>query len=220
MLITSQSRNDSKSRGFTIVELLIVVVVIAILATITIVTYNGIQQRAWNARAVASADAYKKLLMLYAVDNGSYPTYPASQVCLGSGYPDKNGDGKGDCVVESSGTVITSELLPADDPLISVTKSRPVVGDGPYLKRDRPAPDNQFFVISAVRYAYMGNTFYNGVASPHWLVYLIRGVGTDCRKPVALNTVAGSLVFTDVSESAMKNDTWKECYEALPVVTR
>ena len=32
--------------GFTIVELLIVVVVIAILATITIVAYNGIQNQA------------------------------------------------------------------------------------------------------------------------------------------------------------------------------
>ena len=32
--------------GFTIVELLIVIVVIAILAAITIVAYNGIQNRA------------------------------------------------------------------------------------------------------------------------------------------------------------------------------
>ena len=35
-----------KDRGFTIVELLIVIVVIAILAAITIDDYNGIQNRA------------------------------------------------------------------------------------------------------------------------------------------------------------------------------
>ncbi len=39
----------NKSRGFTIVELLIVVVVIAILAAITIVSYNGISRQAKNS---------------------------------------------------------------------------------------------------------------------------------------------------------------------------
>lgn len=43
------SRVGNNSRGFTIVELLIVVVVIAILAAITIVAYNGIRQRAENS---------------------------------------------------------------------------------------------------------------------------------------------------------------------------
>lgn len=41
---TTPSRN---LRGFTIVELLIVVVVIAILVAVTIVTYNGITAQAW-----------------------------------------------------------------------------------------------------------------------------------------------------------------------------
>ena len=40
-----------KQTGFTIVELLIVVVVIAILASITIVSYNGISTRAKESAA-------------------------------------------------------------------------------------------------------------------------------------------------------------------------
>lgn len=48
--------------GFTIVELLIVIVVIAILATITIVAYNGIQDRAKaSAASQALANAVKKI---------------------------------------------------------------------------------------------------------------------------------------------------------------
>lgn len=42
---TMRIKNKQNS-GFTIVELLIVIVVIGILAAITIVAYNGVQQRA------------------------------------------------------------------------------------------------------------------------------------------------------------------------------
>ena len=69
---------QTKQRGFTIVELLIVVVIIAILAAITIVAYNGIQNRAKTSSAAASASAVQKKAEIYAVDNttspGNYPT--------------------------------------------------------------------------------------------------------------------------------------------------
>jgi prepilin-type N-terminal cleavage/methylation domain-containing protein len=49
-----------KDRGFTIVELLIVIVVIAILAAITIVAYNGIQNRARTSSAQSAANVIVK----------------------------------------------------------------------------------------------------------------------------------------------------------------
>jgi prepilin-type N-terminal cleavage/methylation domain-containing protein len=49
-----------KQTGFTIVELLIVIVVIGILAAITIVAYNGIQERARLSHGVSFAAQLKK----------------------------------------------------------------------------------------------------------------------------------------------------------------
>lgn len=63
--------------GFTIVELLIVIVVIAILAAISIVAYNGIQNRATNNSRASTVAQYVKALKLYASENGSYPMVAA-----------------------------------------------------------------------------------------------------------------------------------------------
>jgi len=63
-----------KQPGFTIVELLIVIVVIGILAAITIVAYNGIQGRAVAASLSSDLDNASKLLKLFQVDNSAYPT--------------------------------------------------------------------------------------------------------------------------------------------------
>lgn len=55
-------------RGFTIVELLIVIVVIAILAAISVVAYNGIQHRA-KVSAVASMLKNTEKAFKYSVMN-------------------------------------------------------------------------------------------------------------------------------------------------------
>lgn len=71
-IYTNQSmmRYYSK-KGFTIVELLIVIAVIAILAAITIVAYNGIQARAQYTQHVAQIDEIGKAIRLYRAEGGS-----------------------------------------------------------------------------------------------------------------------------------------------------
>lgn len=59
--------------GFTIVELLIVIVVIGILAAITIVAYNGIQNRAYDTTVQSDLNAIAKKIATESVDSGTYP---------------------------------------------------------------------------------------------------------------------------------------------------
>ena len=56
------------SRGFTIVELLIVMVVIAILAAITVVGFNGVRQNAVSTVAQNELGSIAKKLELYKAD--------------------------------------------------------------------------------------------------------------------------------------------------------
>lgn len=72
--------------GFTIVELLIVIVVIAILAAISMVAYNGVQDRAKNAQVQSDIRQVAKLIEMYNADKGSYP----STGSLDSVYSDSN----------------------------------------------------------------------------------------------------------------------------------
>jgi general secretion pathway protein G len=63
-----------KTSGFTIVELLIVIVVIGILATIVIVTFTGVQQRARNAKRQTDINAIASHISVYYANSGNYPT--------------------------------------------------------------------------------------------------------------------------------------------------
>jgi prepilin-type N-terminal cleavage/methylation domain-containing protein len=96
--------------GFTIVELLIVVVVIAILAAITIVAYNGITQRANDAAVQSGAEQAGKKVSTYAITNNDlYPSDLATVGITNSGtttyqYSVNNSTNPaGYCVTVSSG---------------------------------------------------------------------------------------------------------------------
>lgn len=65
---------DKSRSGFTIVELLIVIVIIAVLATISIVAYRGIQKRATEAGIQSDLRQAATFLEQQYLDTSSYPT--------------------------------------------------------------------------------------------------------------------------------------------------
>lgn len=99
--------------GFTIVELLIVIVVIGVLAAITIVAYNGIQNRADRALLQSGLSNTSKQLEAHRAELGRYPVsidscpVPVSgSICVKSTSNDFNyvvtSDGSGYQLVASS----------------------------------------------------------------------------------------------------------------------
>ena len=71
-------------RGFTIVELLIVIVVIAILAAISVVAYTGIQNRAHDATLASTMSQLQKSIELYKAQHGQYPQTHTSSLQINS----------------------------------------------------------------------------------------------------------------------------------------
>lgn len=95
------ARTTINRNGFTIVELLIVIVVIAILTAIAIVSYNGITANAKESALKSDLSTAAKKLGLEKVESGSYPSDKPSYISNTINY---TGGGNSFCVSgETSG---------------------------------------------------------------------------------------------------------------------
>ena len=113
----------SRRSGFTIVELLIVIVVIGILAAIVVVAYNGIQTQAKNTAKINELKSLHKLFETYKALKGEYPrqdlatstpptanpsgsNYPVGY-CLGTGYPNAGIPSAPSCYAMTNSSTLT-----------------------------------------------------------------------------------------------------------------
>lgn len=74
-----------KHSGFTIVELIIVVIVIGILATVTLTSYRSVQQSATLAKVQTDLSAINDGIQIYKAKKGHYPLNGWVYSCQ---YPD------------------------------------------------------------------------------------------------------------------------------------
>lgn len=80
----------NKQEGFTIVELLIVIVVIAILAAISIVAFTGVQQRARDSERASDVSNIVKSLTALTTDGEDWPEDAAEVRSVLGGYDTTN----------------------------------------------------------------------------------------------------------------------------------
>ncbi len=154
--------------GFTIVELLIVIVVIAILAAISVVAYNGIQQRSQNAKIVSGVRDWAQIIRMYKADSGEYPTMTA---CLGGEY------GRGFTNVEAAGGHCRQDnsgggMINMNPAFVSLM--------APYVNSMPPAPS--LLVSGSADYPwYKGAYFYPWYAGNKARIdYILAGSSTSC----------------------------------------
>lgn len=120
----SIARRARRRQGFTIVELLIVIVVIGILAAISTVAYNGTQQRTRDMSRISDLRGLQKVIEMYYIDNGSYPL-------PGNG----SGSWTGQCTTYGAKDDYIVGLTPAYIPKLPYEKYFTTVGQQCYLYR-------------------------------------------------------------------------------------
>lgn len=69
-----RARLARSQAGFTLIELMVVILIIGLLATIVVQNLRGATDKARRIKAEADISAFKTALDRYYLDNGSYPT--------------------------------------------------------------------------------------------------------------------------------------------------
>lgn len=176
MLTYMKQYRQSMRLGFTIVELLIVIVVIGIIATITLLTYKGVATRGYNAQITQGVEQYNKAIQTYRGLNGTYPKVTGEDgtttgvflTCLGTGYPNAQ------CGVVSGNTI-------SEDPVFNTAISGVIGNHIPLIGKN---------AISGAGETFIGAVYGIDVVDPsknpdnsssgRVINYGLMGTNTDC----------------------------------------
>jgi len=169
-------------RGFTIVELLIVIVVIAILAAISIVAYNGIQQRSRNTQSIAAARQVVSITQGYIAAYGAAPA--TNRRCVTA---DNSCTNPTAVVATTDNTAIITELRKIGNPPESSLNA----ADGAY----------------GIQYNYLDGATFNGSSAPVRIEYYLQGNAQKCGLSNVTNDVTTGTTSTTGYSSTTGNRT-------------
>jgi len=165
------------------VELLIVIVVIAILATISVVAYNGVQQRASNTAIIDAASKAKRMIEVYIATYDKYPHIVDGYVCITTTTSCRNNSGP-----MASTPAFDTEVARVG----SLPRSAPLASD----------------VRGGVTYMYNATRTIDGVSAPVVIRYYLLGAYSDCGMKVidsdtsqAASTSSNKYTIGDVGSS-------------------
>lgn len=175
--VKNSTPTEFRLSGFTIVELLIVIVILGILAALVITVFRGVQEQAYNARIISAVKQYHGAIEQYRVLHSRYPaTGPENNgdtiavVCLGAGYVDAH-----------CGSITNTEVYEDsvfNENMNEVLKNRPKVND-----QQLPAGPEDF--VGAV----YGNDYIWSEKGYHTeartIQYALHGANQDCKLPGA-----------------------------------
>lgn len=181
-----------KANAFTIVELLIVIVVIAILAAISIVAYTGIQQRANNTAIKSAASQAFKAVQAYIASEDSYPLrVNNSFACITTQSGCAGGAGS---IYTANATFDTNMQKTG-----SLTKSVPTSGADRY----------------GVTYHYDAARTLNGEARPAIILYYLQGTNQQCGLP-ATNSWGQAMLSSTTGYTTGNTDGKTSCFISIP----
>ena len=104
-----KERFKKSIRGFTLIELLIVIAIIGVLATLLMVNFVGVRQRARDAQRKSDLRQLQSAMEIYRSDNSSYPDSGSTGGISTTLVANCSGSlGNGGC------TIIYSKTIPND----------------------------------------------------------------------------------------------------------